>query len=318
MDDLLDVTRITADKVELKSEVFDLRDVFDDAVHSVSGLMEERKHRLTVAQGDLNGLIKGDPERIRQVFANLLANAARYTPPGGRIEVSASRCAGILSVAIQDDGNGIAADLLPKVFDLFEQGPTTMDRARGGLGIGLAVAAKLVRLHHGTVMAASAGHGKGSTFTVRLPLFEASVFEPEQSTGQALNDASVEAAIRVMLVDDNVDALETLEALLTLYGFEVMTAGTPEQALRQSDGFGADAYVLDIGLPGMDGYQLAAALRQRHPGTAKAAQFIALTGYGQAGDKAHAIAAGFHRHLTKPVSIDDLLAALREGSLTRS
>lgn len=169
VDDLLDVTRIAGDKVELKAEVFDLHDVVDDAVHSVSSLMEEREHRLTIDEGDLNGLIKGDPERIRQVFANLLLNAAKYTPPGGQIAVTASRRTGTLSVSIQDNGNGIAADLLPKVFDLFEQGPTTIDRARGGLGIGLAVAKKLVGLHQGTITAASEGHGKGSTFTFTFP-----------------------------------------------------------------------------------------------------------------------------------------------------
>lgn len=132
-------------------------------------------------------------------------------------------------------------------------------------------------------------------------------------TGQGADAGPVDAAIRVMVVDDNLDALETLETLLTLYGFEVNAASTPEQALQQSTAFAADAYVLDIGLPGMDGYQLAAALRQRVAGTKQAAQFIALTGYGQAGDKARALAAGFHMHLTKPVNIEDLLAALRDG-----
>ncbi len=313
VDDLLDVTRITADKVELKAEVFDLRDALNDAILSVSSLLQEREHHLSVDEGELSGLIKGDPERIRQVFANLLLNAAKYTQPGGRIEVTAARHAATLSVSIQDNGSGIGADLLTKVFDLFEQGPTTIDRARGGLGIGLAVARKLVALHHGTVTAASAGHGKGSRFTVHLPLFEPLASAPETPAGQVLDDGPADAAIRVMIVDDNLDAIETLEALLTLYGFDVMTASTPEQALRQSAAFGADAYVLDIGLPGMDGYQLAAVLQQRQAGTQPGAQFIALTGYGQEGDKARALAAGFHRHLTKPVPIEDLLAALRDG-----
>ncbi len=258
-------------------------------------------------------MIKGDPERIRQVFVNLMLNAAKYTPPGGQIVVTGVRRARTLSVSILDDGEGIGPDLLPKVFDLFEQGPTTIDRARGGLGVGLAVARKIMELHHGRITAASAGHGQGSLFTVHLPLFEPAPTETEWSIGSAQEASAADAAIRVMVVDDNLDALETLEALLTLYGFEVMTASTPEQALHQSAAFAADAYVLDIGLPGMDGYDLAAALRQRAPDAAPAAQFIALTGYGQEGDKARALKAGFHIHLTKPVNVENLLTALRDG-----
>lgn len=313
VDALLDVTRITGDKVELKSEVFDLHDVVNHAVDSVSGAIEEKGHHLTVEGGELNGLIKGDPERIRQVFANLMSNAAKYTQPGGQIVVTAVRRARTLSVSILDNGEGIGPDLLPKVFDLFEQGPTTIDRARGGLGVGLAVARKIVDLHHGRITAASSGHGEGSRFTVHLPLFEPAATEPENPMGRAQDAGAADAAIRVMVVDDNLDALETLEALLTLYGFDVMTASTPEQALQQSTAFAADAYVLDIGLPGMDGYELAAALRQRAPDEIAAAQFIALTGYGQEGDKARALNAGFHIHLTKPVNIENLLTALRDG-----
>lgn len=305
VDDLLDVTRITGDKVELKTEVFDIGDVVQDAIQSGADLMTERGHVLSVEADDLHALVKGDPERIRQVFANLLSNAAKYTQPGGRIGVVASRDGGQIVISVSDNGNGIAADLLPKVFDLFEQGPITIDRARGGMGIGLALVKTLVGLHQGTVTAASEGSGKGSTFTVSLPLFTPAL--------PGAQPPPQDKAIRVMIVDDNLDALDTLGMLLGLHGFDVATASTPEDAIRKSAGFEADAYVLDIGLPGMDGYQLAAELRRRRAGSCAAAQFIALTGYGQAGDKALALAAGFHRHLTKPVDINVLLQALREG-----
>jgi signal transduction histidine kinase/CheY-like chemotaxis protein len=305
VDDLLDVTRITGDKVELKAEVFDIGDVVQDAIQSGADLMTQRGHVLTVESGDLHALVKGDPERIRQVFANLLSNAAKYTQPGGRIGLVASRDGGRIVISVSDNGSGIAADLLPKVFNLFEQGPITIDRARGGMGIGLALVKTLVELHQGTVTAESEGSGKGSTFTVRLPLF----MPPLPGAQPPPEDK----AIRVMIVDDNLDALDTLGMLLSMHGFDVAMASTPEEAIQKFAGFEADAYVLDIGLPGMDGYQLAAELRRRRAGSCAAAQFIALTGYGQAGDKTLALAAGFHRHLTKPVDIDVLLQALRDG-----
>lgn len=316
VDDLLDVTRITGDKVQIKAEVFDIGGTVEDAIEGVAELMTQRGHVLTVEADDLHALVKGDPERIRQVFVNLLSNAAKYTPPGGRIGLAAFRDGERIGISVTDNGNGIAADLLPKVFDLFEQGPITIDRARGGMGIGLALVKTLVGLHHGTVTAASAGSGKGSTFTVSLPLFMPPVHGPQTlvadrpgSVGTTVQDK----AIRVMIVDDNLDALETLGMLLSMHGFDVATASTPEEAIHKSAEFEADAYVLDIGLPGMDGYQLAAELRRLRAGSCAAVQFIALTGYGQAGDKTRALAAGFHRHLTKPVDIDALLLALRDG-----
>jgi signal transduction histidine kinase len=255
VDDLLDVTRITGDKVELKAEVFDIGDVVQDAIQSGADLMTQRGHVLTVESGDLHALVKGDPERIRQVFANLLSNAAKYTQPGGRIGLVASRDGGRIVISVSDNGSGIAADLLPKVFNLFEQGPITIDRARGGMGIGLALVKTLVELHQGTVTAESEGSGKGSTFTVRLPLF----MPPLPGAQPPPEDK----AIRVMIVDDNLDALDTLGMLLSMHGFDVAMASTPEEAIQKFAGFEADAYVLDIGLPGMDGYQLAAASTPR-------------------------------------------------------
>ncbi len=309
LDDLLDVTRITSNRVDLRAEVFDVRGALIDAVESVS-LIQEKQHRITLDTDHLNGLVKGDRERIRQVFANLLVNAAKYTQPGGRIAVTAVQDSKTVSVSIQDNGSGIEADLLPRIFDMFEQGATTVDRAVGGLGVGLAIVKKLVDLHEGVVTAHSEGLGHGARFTVRLPLFEpvASVIPgpPVQSDRAARADVR-----RVLLVDDNLDALDTLETLLTLYGFEVMIAKDPTQALERAPGFEPTTLVIDIGLPEMDGYQLAAELRRQGGEKIQAAQFIALSGYGQEADKARSLAAGFHRHLVKPVEIDALLEAIR-------
>ena len=311
VDDLLDITRITRDSVQLRREVFGLHRSVIEAVEGVSPLLEERQHKITV-DVDERFCIDGDPERIRQVFANLLINAAKYTANGGHIAVTASVNRGMAVVNIRDNGCGINSALLPRVFDLFEQGATTIDRARGGLGIGLAIVKKLVTLHGGKVSAYSAGLGQGSTFSVQLPVLNADaglrISGPAPTTV-----AGIPAGRRVMLVDDNVDALESLETLLTLSGFEVLTASNPTEALQKAAAFAPHAFVLDIGLPGLDGYQLAAELRRTGGQQAASAHFIALTGYGQSSDKMRTAAAGFHCHFVKPVELDDLIAALKQG-----
>ena len=309
VDDLLDVTRITRGQVDLRLEVFELRAVVLEAVESISPLLEEMEHRITVDIDQLDAaLVQGDPQRIRQVLVNLLINAAKYTPPGGTIALTAAQDLKTVSVSIQDNGSGIDADLLPRVFDLFEQGLTTIDRSRGGLGIGLALVKKLVNLHGGVATADSEGAGKGSRFTVSLPLVKpkaglpSSVLQPTQghrTEGQ-----------RVLIVDDNADALDALEALLTCYGFDVLTARSPKEAIEKAHAFGPDVLILDIGLPEMDGYQLAMELRRLGGHKTQAAKFIALTGYGQDADKERSRAAGFHRHLVKPIEIGDLLDAM--------
>lgn len=309
VDDLLDITRITRGKVDLRLEVFDLRDAVSEAVESVLPLITEMKHTLTVNPASQNTLVNGDPQRIRQALMNLLINAAKYTLPGGNISITSAQDAGTASVCIRDDGTGIDSDLLPRVFDLFEQGMTTIDRSRGGLGIGLALVKKLIDLHGGKASAHSEGLGYGSSFTIRLPLFKPTS-EVMQAPINPVLDARPAAGQRIMVVDDNADALDALEELLTCYGFEVLAARHPEEALGKASAFGPDAIILDIGLPGMDGYELAARLREQQSTKMATAQFIALTGYGQATDKARALAAGFHSHLVKPVDIDELLAAI--------
>ena len=313
VDDLLDVTRITSDKVDLQLEVFDIRTALNDAVESVAPLIDERQHRLTVDSALPAGLIKGDPERIRQVFVNLLVNAAKYTPPGGSIAVVAAHDAKTVSVSIKDNGGGIDIDLLPRVFDLFEQGATTIDRRRGGLGVGLAIVKKLMTLHGGEATAYSEGSGRGAEFTVSLPRFEPQAGSPPAPAfPQAANEV-VPAVQRVLVVDDNLDALDTLAALLGLHGLEVLTASSPEQALEIAQGQQIDTFVLDIGLPGMDGRQLACALRLQDNGQSRHSRFIALTGYGQAADRALSATAGFDDHLVKPVQIEELLAVIQAG-----
>jgi signal transduction histidine kinase/CheY-like chemotaxis protein len=308
VDDLLDITRITRDAVVLKLETVNMRLALAEAVESVSPLIKEKRHRLTLDAGGLDLLVAGDADRIRQVLVNLLINAAKYTEPGGRIEVKAQRDMDRVSVSVKDNGIGIPAELLPLVFNLFEQGSTGSARARGGLGIGLAIVKKLVSLHGGSVSAQSDGPGLGASFTLKLPLVAKA--PPIQTTAPTI-PRIVSEGLRVLVVDDNPDALDTMETFLDLCGFEVLAARHPQQALENAAAFNADVYVLDIGLPGMDGYQLAEKLRQLDGLDTRNARFIALTGYGQASDRARALAAGFDAHFAKPAEVDKLLLAIQ-------
>ena len=308
VDDLLDITRITRDAVTLKLQTVNMRAALAEAIESVSPLIKEKRHRITLDAGALELPVSADPDRIRQVLVNLLINAAKYTEPGGSIGVVARLDANWVSISIQDNGIGIPAELLPRVFDLFEQGSTGSQRARGGLGIGLAIVKKLVSLHRGLVTAKSEGLGLGSTFVLELPL--ALKAQPAHAPAQVMTGI-VSEGLRVLVVDDNADALDTMETFLNLYGFEVLAARDPQEALKIATAFNADVYVLDIGLPGMDGYQLAEKLRQLHGLDTRSARFIALTGYGQAADKARALAAGFDAHFAKPAEVEKLLLAIQ-------
>ena len=312
VDDLLDVTRITRGKVDLRMEVFDLRGVVMEAVESVIPLIDEMQHEITVQTDALNAHVNGDPQRIRQVLVNLLVNAAKYTGKKGKINVTSTQDAASVSVSVQDNGTGIEPTLLPRVFDLFEQGLTNSDRSRGGLGIGLAIVKKLVGLHGGMASVESDGPNLGSKFTVTLPRFESST---AHETDPLLSNepARVAQSSRILVVDDNVDALESLSALLRCYDYEVLAVTSPGDALDQACAFSPDVVILDIGLPDMDGYQLAEELRKSGGKKVQAARFIALTGYGQESDKARSMAAKFYRHLVKPVQVEDLLNAIESA-----
>jgi CheY-like chemotaxis protein/anti-sigma regulatory factor (Ser/Thr protein kinase) len=250
--------------------------------------------------------VSGDPARLAQVFANLLTNAAKYSDPGGRITVRARRIDDRVCVSVRDEGIGIEAGLLEQVFGLFHQEGRGLDRAQGGLGLGLAIVRNLVVMHEGTVEARSDGPGKGSTFVVELPVCASDVRTLEER-GTAPYVVAADQRHHILLVDDNVDARDTLAFAFGALGHQVTTAADAFEALDRTDASRPDVAVLDIGLPGIDGYELADRLRQRDgPGLT----LIAVTGYGQQSDRARAQAAGFGAHFVKPVDFDMLLSAV--------
>jgi CheY-like chemotaxis protein/two-component sensor histidine kinase len=304
VDDLLDVSRVTRGLVTIEQEPVDLRTIVTAATEQAQPLLQSRHHalRTDVAAGDY--FVSGDFHRLVQVVANLLTNAAKYTPQNGQIVLSVSAEATDAVIQVSDNGIGISAELIDDVFELFTQAERTPDRTQGGLGIGLALVRSLVQLHGGTVVAQSGGAGKGSTFTVRLPLVARS-----PSTGIAVgSNAAPVRRRRVLVVDDNVDAAGTLAELLELLGHEVEVAADAASALRSAASGAWDTYVLDIGLPDMTGFELAQRLRD---GLAQPASlFVALTGYGQAHDRVMSRAAGFDHHMVKPPDISRLIEIL--------
>jgi len=304
VDDLLDIARITRGKVELRREVLDVRDVIARAVEMVAPLMEQRRHHLSVRLPEMPVRVHGDMVRLAQVTSNLLNNAAKYTPPGGSITVSAADLGTEISIQVQDNGAGMDSSLLPHVFELFVQGRRSSGPSQGGLGIGLALVQNLVRLHGGRVTAMSEGLGKGSTFEVRLPVATDDTQAPEPSTTPKLPSR----ARRILVVDDNVDAAMLVASALEGQGFEVVVAHDGPQALDAVGHFVPDVAVLDLGLPVMDGYELCAQLRTRRE--LERCRFIALTGYGQPRDRVRTRESGFTEHLVKPVNFETLLRAV--------
>ncbi|WP_296945164.1 ATP-binding protein [uncultured Massilia sp.] len=310
IDDLLDVSRVTRGLVVLARDAIDLRRVVADAVEQVRPLIEARRHVLTLHldESPEPAVVQGDYKRLVQVLANLLNNAAKYTQEGGRLAVTMSVGADQVLASVSDNGIGIAADLLPTVFDLFSQAERTPDRAQGGLGLGLALVKSLVELHGGMVTAASEGRNMGSEFTLRLPRLRTAA---AAGNGAALPGAAAPGGTRrleLMLVDDNVDAATTLALLLEAAGHAVTVLHNPSDALAQAESRRFDVFLLDIGLPGMSGYELARRLRKL-PG-AMHATLAAITGYGQQSDQASAMYAGFDAYFVKPVDADRLFALL--------
>ena len=304
VDDLLDISRITQGKLRLERRSVELAEVVAQAIESVSPLIAQRAHRLVVDVPHEGLLVDADPARLAQVVANLLMNAAKYTPSEGRIEVRAEVEAGEAVIAVRDNGIGIAPELLPAVFDLFVQGPRGRDRSEGGLGLGLAIVQNLVRLHGGTVVAKSDGVGRGAEMTVRLPL--AARVRSGQGVAHGLL-ASHGSGIRVLVVDDNVDAAQTLAELIEAMGSEAYVAHDGPAALLRAQELQPDLVVLDIGLPVMDGYEVAERLRR---GGFEALRLAALTGYGQPEDRERSRRAGFDCHFVKPLSTEALQALL--------
>jgi PAS domain S-box-containing protein len=307
VDDLLDIARITRGKIELKKEAVSLQAIVGMAVETSAALIEAHGHRLQVDLAPEPLALEADVTRLVQVLSNLLNNAAKYTPHGGTIALSAWREDGHAVIAVTDSGIGIAPEAIGSVFEMFTQVRGSLDRAQGGLGIGLSLVRRLVELHGGRVSAFSGGRGQGSTFTVRLPLRPGT---PHAKTGDAAAEGAAGAAgpLRVLVVDDNADAADSLAALLGLLGHTTRVAHDGPEGLFLAETFEPDLAFLDIGLPGMSGYDLAGAIRRM--GTMQQVVLIALTGWGSGSDQRQAQEAGFDQHMTKPVSLEALEQAL--------
>ena len=307
VDDLIDVSRVTRGLVDIERQRLDLKSVVAEATDQVRPLLQARRQQLQVLLPDAPVLLMGDAKRLVQVLANLLNNSAKYTPAGGSVSLQVSLRPGQACIVVRDDGIGMAAELLPRVFDLFVQGERSGDRSQGGLGIGLALVRTLVELHGGTVTAASEGLGRGSEFTVLLPCEP----QPEVVQGGATptgGSAPLPAVRRLLVVDDNVDAADALALLLGSMGHEVVVAHDGPTALDAIARDCPEICLLDIGLPGMDGYELARRIRALPQGARPL--LVALTGYGQESDRRMAAAAGFDRYVVKPLDADELLTLL--------
>jgi PAS domain S-box-containing protein len=293
VDDLLDVGRITRGQVRLERRRVRLGGIVDAAVEAVQPLVQQRAHALTV-HCIADPLVRGDAVRLTQVFTNLLTNACKYTPAGGRIEVLVDHVEGGARLTVRDNGSGIAPDMLPRVFDIFSQDKRGLDRAEGGLGLGLTITRRLVELHGGSVAANSAGPGCGSEFTVTLPALPA--------------HAGDQDALTVLVIDDNVDAAATMQALVELHGHRCVVAHTGDAGLALARESVPDIVLLDIGLPGMNGYEVARRLRGIP--MLEGVLLVAVTGYATEEDRQRALEAGFDVHLSKPVSYEQLLQRL--------
>jgi CheY-like chemotaxis protein/two-component sensor histidine kinase len=312
VDDLLDISRITTGRIRLHQEDVDVRRIVERAVEAVRPLIEQRKHKLTVSLPSDPIWLRIDATRIEQVVVNLLNNAAKYTDEGGNIWLSMQREADFAVLRVRDTGVGIAPDLLANIFDLFTQANRTLDRAQGGLGIGLTLVKKIVEMHRGTVEAKSAGIGQGSEFTVRLPIL---VSQPHQKSKLSKIAEPSTQTSRILVVDDNIDGAETIAMTLRLSGYDVQVAYSGQAALSAVEEYQPNIVILDIGLPEMDGYEIARRLRQR-PQLANM-WLIAMTGYGTDSDRQRSKEAGFDHHLVKPVDpqkLEELLVRLTKQS----
>ncbi len=307
LEDLLDVSRLTRNRIELRQERMELMAAVDQALETTHPLYQARGHALSLDLPAEPIMIYGDATRLTQVFVNLLTNAAKYTDPGGHVALSVHREDGSVRIAVRDDGIGVAAPDLPRVFEMFAQLEPAIDRSGGGLGIGLALARGLVELHGGTMTARSDGVGCGSEFVVRLPIHAVAQRRSGNGHGDATDRRHL-LAHRLLVVDDNVDAAQTLATMLGLHGQDVRTAFGGAEALEIAEDWHPEAAVLDIGMGGMNGYELCRRIRASEWG--RQALLIACTGWGQSEDRARARAAGFDLHLVKPIEPADVLDAL--------
>jgi signal transduction histidine kinase len=309
IDDLVDVSRITRGLISLRREPTEISVVVAQAIESSRPLIDTKHHAFTVTVPDESLTVNGDAARLSQILANILNNAAKFTDPGGRIDLSVTRHASDVVIRVTDTGIGISPEMLPKVFDLFTQIDRPLDRASTGLGIGLALVHRLVEMHGGRVSAHSAGSGAGAELVVHLPLYETSpaALAPAPRAERAAPELTPR---RILVVDDNVDAAETLAAMLRLQGHQVETAHDGLEALRLAPGFAPHVILLDLGMPNLNGYETANRIREQAWGRDIA--LVALTGWGQPKDRKRTVEAGFDAHLVKPVDETTLLKTLHE------
>lgn len=302
VDDLLDVSRITRGRIELQKLPVDLSSVIDQAMESVEPLIRDRRHKAYLGVHHKPLYVEGDKARLVQCVANILTNAAKYTDPGGEIRVDVREQQGTAVIAVSDTGVGIVPELLPKIFDLFVQSDRSLDRSQGGLGIGLSVVRQLIEMHDGRVCARSEGLGRGSLFELQLPM----IASPKKARDEP--PAAAPVSKRILIVDDNVDAADSLAMVLNQSGHNAESVFTPIDAISRAAALNPEIVLLDIGLPGMDGYEVARRIRAAG-GTAR---LVALTGYGQPDDIRRAKEAGFDAHLVKPVDLEKLLLSIAE------
>jgi CheY-like chemotaxis protein len=306
VDDLLDVSRITRGTVTLQREPAALQTLVGRAIEMTRPLIDARRHALALAAPEAPLYVDADPVRLPQAIANVLNNAAKFTPEGGTIHVAVERHDREAVVRVRDDGIGIAPDLLPQIFDLFTQADRSPDRAHGGLGVGLTLVRRLVELHDGTVHAFSAGRGHGSEIVLGLPVRSAHRTEPVP----AASPGTPVAPRRILVVDDDTDAAESLAMVLRIMGHEVDTAHSGPAALARAERGVPEVVLLDIGLPDMDGYEVARRFRRRF----RESVLIAVTGYGRDDDRRRAREAGFDGYVVKPFDDEVLERVLRESS----
>jgi CheY-like chemotaxis protein len=309
IDDLLDVSRIVQGKVAVKPERLQLATLVERSVEASAPRLNARDQGLDVVLPRDAIELDGDTVRLSQVLSNLINNACKFSPPGSRIRLEAVYESGEIQISIKDEGAGIAAEFLPHIFDLFAQADQSLDRSQGGLGIGLTLVKHLIELHGGRVWAHSEGLGKGCTVTVALPAeIAGKTAAPEPAAAPRVAPKPVRRAMRVLVVDDLAASAETLKMLLEMEGFEVGVAGDGQTALQMAAEFQPDVVLLDIGLPGMNGFEVAHGLRKLPE--ARDALLIALTGYGEAESRARSLQAGFDFHMVKPADVNLLLTMI--------
>ncbi|WP_189415915.1 hybrid sensor histidine kinase/response regulator [Cellvibrio zantedeschiae] len=308
IDDLLDVSRISSGKIELKKEQTQLNQIIRSALEVSALAIEANKHELVIVNDGKDILLEVDPIRIAQVITNLLNNAAKYTPAGGQIELITEQDGNTAVICVKDNGVGIVPEMISKIFELFTQAGKTLDRAQGGLGIGLAISKQLIELHQGTITAESDGHGKGAQFTIRLPLStQPAKSDTQEAMRSVVNSTS---AHRILVVDDNIDAADTLSMLLEILGHEVKTTYNGFDALQVTASYQPELVLLDIGLPGMNGYEVAREIISNYPTNRPV--LVALTGWGTEEDKQRAQEAGFDHHFTKPIEMEKITQLLNK------